>query len=83
MRIFLRVATRQFQGSNKISLGPLIFTQITTDIFKPSVLVCTIPSLLKSKIESKFPWLDKLQKLKISLKVTQMAQNTKVAIEDF
>jgi hypothetical protein len=56
--------------------------QITTDLFKPPVLICTIPSLLKTKIESKF-LSDKVQKLKIHLKVTQMAQNTKVAIGVF
>jgi hypothetical protein len=43
------------QGSNKISSGPLIFMQITTELFKPPILICTIPSLLKTKIESKFP----------------------------
>jgi hypothetical protein len=55
---------------------------ITTDLFKPPVSICTMPSLLKTKIENRIQisLLDKLQKFKISLKVTQMAQNTKVAI---
>jgi hypothetical protein len=56
--------------------------QITTGLFKSPVLICTIPSLLKIKIESKFP-VRQTAETQNQFKVTQMAQNTNVAIGIF
>jgi hypothetical protein len=58
--------------------------QIKTALFKPPALICTIPSLLdKNRIQISL--LDKLKKLKISLKVTQYFSNKilKLQLESF